>query len=771
MSDSETFDAFYARTAWKVTSQMHSMTGHDRDPGHEPGQGPGHDTEQSQADHNHADHAVREAYARAYQQWYEVSGYRDPEAWVLKVAEEAFERRREQAAAVGLDLGSGQKADPGTWPGIYRPRSAPRPGSAGQGPGDAEPGQAANADPAGVAISKGTWARRAMAGRRATGRGARHAAIDADDAGGAIIGGAADDAGGAIHGGGDAGAALAGDAGAALAGGAPGNRGLTESTWFGGTGSPGVDTGTTMPGGAGRTSIGARRGLLRRPNRPGVRGLNLSNASSPADLDSPGSFGTATGLSTPGTIDSRSAASHPDRPTGHSGPTGVGNLRTLGIPARLANRRMLFAGLAAVVVVAVGAYLAFGQQPVRSAGRGSRTGDQAKPAVHMLTAGQTGTRASVPWKLVGPGWTLAELSAAQPDANGAASSAGSLTLYLIDPEGGKYEMHTWTGPSVALLAWSGNAKHALLRFGSRAPGQAPLAYGVLALATGHITDLHLKADVTPVNFTRPNGLNILAIRRTATKFELRRYDLLGSFQATLSTMPDRHAAPSTQPGACASLCNALSSPDGFQAVWGVAGNEMQLVNNGGGLVHRLRVPASGTPPSCVPVSWWNATTVLANCAAPGQPSADSERLWLVPTDGTAANAVAPPSGSPSGAGFDAAAWMANGHVYLTQTSTRRCSTAASGPGGLDIQAVGPGESPTAVPVPDGTHNYDNVVGTVGSRLLVLAQTSCPGTSSLLWLSPSGGTAKMTMLLPGPAGQLGVIAAVAYRGAPTAYSLG
>lgn len=30
---------------------------------------------------------------------------------------------------------------------------------------------------------------------------------------------------------------------------------------------------------------------------------------------------------------------------------------------------------------------------------------------------------------------------------------------------------------------------------------------------------------------------------------------------------------------------------------------------------------------------------------------------------------------------------------------------------------------------------------------------------------------MTMLLPGPAGQLGVIAAVAYRGAPTAYSLG
>ena len=56
MSPPETFDAFYARTAWSVTSQMHSMTGQD----------------------SAADHAVREAYARAYQQWYEVSGYHDP---------------------------------------------------------------------------------------------------------------------------------------------------------------------------------------------------------------------------------------------------------------------------------------------------------------------------------------------------------------------------------------------------------------------------------------------------------------------------------------------------------------------------------------------------------------------------------------------------------------------------------------------------------------------------------------------------------------------
>ena len=80
MPDSESFDAFYARTVWNVTSQMHALAGGD----------------------GVADHAIREAYARAYQQWYEISGFRDAEAWVLNVAKTAYERRLQEAA-------------PGTW--------------------------------------------------------------------------------------------------------------------------------------------------------------------------------------------------------------------------------------------------------------------------------------------------------------------------------------------------------------------------------------------------------------------------------------------------------------------------------------------------------------------------------------------------------------------------------------------------------------------------------------------------------------------------------
>src|SRR5260370_13185687 len=376
------------------------------------------------------------------------------------------------------------------------------------------------------------------------------------------------------------------------------------------------------------------------------------------------------------------------------------------MPAGLASREWVVGGITAVVVVAVGAYLAFGgPQPGKSGSPGARTAGQAKNAVHMLRAGQTGLRASVPWSLVGSGWTLAEMSAAKPNATGAAAGPGLLKVFLVDPVGGKYLIRRWTGASDTLLAWSGDATHALLRLASGTAGAQAVSYVVLTLATGQVTSVPLKADVTPVGFTRPNGQNILAIRHTAGQYQLRRYGLQGEFKAQLSTMPNRQAAAGSQPG-CPSQCNALSSPDGKQAVWGVAGNEMQLVSNTGGINLRLHAPYSGTPPSCVPVSWWSASTVLANCAARGQPNTNSERLWLVPANGAAARPLAPPSGSPSRTGFETGAWTAGGHVYLTQTTATQCLGAASGPGGLGVLPPGHDRSVARAAV-RGTHTHDN----------------------------------------------------------------
>jgi hypothetical protein len=62
-----------------------------------------------------------------------------------------------------------------------------------------------------------------------------------------------------------------------------------------------------------------------------------------------------------------------------------------------------------------------------------------------------------------------------------------------------------------------------------------------------------------------------------------------------------------------------------------------------------------------------------------------------------------------------------------------------------------------------------VVSVSGGRLLVLAQTSCPGTSSLLSVDPSTGAT--TTVLAGPAGQAGVLAAAPYGLWPTAASAG
>ncbi len=660
MRESESFDAFYARTVSVVTSKVHALA--DGDP--------------------QADHAIREAYARAYQQWYEVSGYRDTEGWVLDVAKEAYERRRSQPESARY---SAPVPDTGTWPGMYRER-APGP----QQPGDPD------------ATARGGNAR----------------------PGGPVQAGAGPYGSGGP--GGSGGSAAAGPAPASPVWGDPYPAGPVQAH----ADQPG-STRTSAAGHAYGAGPGQAYGAGVSPGADAGLGTVIAGAgAAPLTADMPGNSSSA------GTAAGR-----------------------LGWPPQAGGSKPVIAVVAAIVILAAAAgYLAFGRGHTSPSANPKPTARVAasKPKAHMLPAGQVGTRAAVPWSLVGPGWTLAELSTGQSGSSGQ-PTGGTSTTVLVDPVGGRYLMYQWpAGASPTLLAWSGDAYSALYETAS--------GYSVLALRTGQPAPLGLPAGVAVAGFTRPDGLNILAVRQGPVLNKLQRYDLTGAYQATLASMPRRPAEGALQ-GSCASAsCGALSSPDGTTAVWAVRGDEMQLVGNAGGLIRRLHVPDSGSPPTCTPVSWWNSATVLANCDAVGAQYTDS-RLWLVPVNGSAPSPLAVASGGPSGDGYLTGAWQAGGQVYATSTSSSQCAGAPSGPGGLGIMRLSQAGSPSPVLVSGSTNNYSAVMGSAGDRLLVLAQTSCPGSSSLLWLNPStGGT---QMLVTATASEAGVTSAVAFGSASTA----
>ena len=399
-----------------------------------------------------------------------------------------------------------------------------------------------------------------------------------------------------------------------------------------------------------------------------------------------------------------------------------------------------------------------GHTPAAGATSSARPGAKAQP--HMLAAGKTGPRSAVPWSLVGPGWALAEVSTAQPAASG--SAAGTYTTYLVDPDGGKYTIAGVAASAAPrLMAWSGDARTAL--FGTHASGTdaGPASYSVLNVATGRLSPIALPSGVSAVGFTRPKGLAILAVGQVPGKFRLQRYGLNGGLQGAIGTLPDKHAS-AWPAGGCSYGC-ALSSPDGDTDVWGIFGDEMQLLSNAGGLIRRLHVPGSGQPSSCVPLSWWNSSTILANCAVTTLPG-DAARLWLVPANGSQPTPLT--QAAAAGAGQIEGAWAAGPTTYVTSVLSRQCPSAPSGSAGLGFGQNGSGST---IAVPGTTGNASTIVGAAGQRLLVLAQTNCPGTSSLLWFSPAAKS--VTTVLSAPGTQAGVIAAVPYGNGPTAVAAG
>ncbi|MGO8959420.1 MAG: hypothetical protein ACLQFR_18940 [Streptosporangiaceae bacterium] len=360
---------------------------------------------------------------------------------------------------------------------------------------------------------------------------------------------------------------------------------------------------------------------------------------------------------------------------------------------------------------------------------------QAAPAARELAAGQAGSRAEVPWGKVGPGWALALYSATQ-GGEGIKPKAGPATLYLVDPQGGRYSLFTWPVRSLRsrwyLEDWSGDVRRAL--FASEPPfgsGGPPEHVYQLELRTGAVTSFILPPGVTSVGYTRPDGLNILAEKGMLTslhsKVALQRYNLAGKLQKTLAAVTD--------------LAGTAYQPAGGRLAAGSL-RGLELISNAGGIIRSLPVP--GVSEGCTAVRWWNAATILASCSVGSQPG---PRMWLVPASGSRPTALTPVRHNNWDLG-DFNAWQLSSGLYVDGLGA--CGAVVIGrqlAHGREQMVNIPGSSSSLI------------VNATSSTLMVERINGCSPGISLVWFNPA--TRAMTVAIKVAHNQHGVIGVVPY----------
>jgi hypothetical protein len=354
---------------------------------------------------------------------------------------------------------------------------------------------------------------------------------------------------------------------------------------------------------------------------------------------------------------------------------------------------------------------------------------QSKTAPSTSAQAKTGTGArsvSVSWASVGAGWSLAEYSAST-SGGVTPRKTGATLVDLVSPSGYRDALYEWPAGQTNwfLLDWSGDKTRALF---SGPAGEV----GQLVLATGTFTSFKLPGGTQAIGYSRPDGTAILATQQVMSTDKVLRYDLTGHLEQTLASGPAN--ADST----------AVYAPDGTSlAVNGP--KALEQVSNTGHVVRSLPVPGNT---DCQPVRWWNASTILASCIAPGH---TASRLWLVPVSGATPTALTPQRSSTGPDLGDLNAWSLPSGLYLQ---------AAGACGVIYIAKPTSTGAAATVTVPETTGNDNQIVAADGARLLVRAQTSCESSTSLLWFNPA--THAVQMLMRAPAGTAGVIADVPYR---------
>ena len=336
-------------------------------------------------------------------------------------------------------------------------------------------------------------------------------------------------------------------------------------------------------------------------------------------------------------------------------------------------------------------------------------------------ASGTAPTSGVPWNHVGPGWVLVQYASAPPEGG-----SGPAALYLISPGGTRYKLASWKNWRSAphLIAWSPDGQRALFQVFTGRGGTE-----LLTLATGRVSTFVLPGEPTPIGFTTPRGLGIVAGQPAGSGISLARYTLSGALAQSLGFSTDGRV---------------LYAPSGAEFVTG-ASHGLKLVSNGGALIRQLPVPGTSEN-TCSAARWWSSGTVLASCAPP---NSAIPQLWLVHLNGARPTALTPPRKASSGDLGDLDAWHLASGLYLQ----------SAGPCGvLQIFKQRSDGSIRLVTVPN-TVGDNHVLTAFGSRLLIQAPTSCQGSNSLLWFNPQ--TRAEQWLIRAPANVTGVAAAIPF----------
>lgn len=361
----------------------------------------------------------------------------------------------------------------------------------------------------------------------------------------------------------------------------------------------------------------------------------------------------------------------------------------------------------------------------------------ASSTLPPLPAGQQGSRQDVPWAQVGPGWFLAEWSRAPDQAGTAPAKSAAPTLFLVDPSGGRYRIETLPGSlrSDYLVAWSGDGQRALL-----AGGSGP-AMAVLDLRTAASTGFTLGGDVTPVGFTAPDGLAIIANKSAGTSHShLERFSLTGMLERSYRAL---------FPGPGGSYNgSALYSASGTELAAGTT-TGVELMTNNGRVIRFL--PVNPSVRFCSVLRWWTPEELLAGCM-PASGSA-IQQLWLVPTSGARPTALTARPAARGDLG-DLDAWPLPAGTYVQD---------AGACGYTYVARLNRNERTTPVPVPGVPAGESTIIlGTQGSQLAIKAKSACGGGGALMWFVP---TTNSVIPLLGGSVNGGTLEAVAMFGEP------